>query len=66
MKALASEMLTIFRALRIHQETLAALTFCRKALEVERMTVGLVNELAGYLEKARERARFGVGLSVTE
>ena len=66
LKALASEMLTIFRALRVHQETLAALAFCQKALEVERMTVGLVNELAGYLEKARERARFGVGLSVAE
>jgi tetratricopeptide (TPR) repeat protein len=66
LKALASEMLTIFRALRVHQETLAALAFCRRALDVERMTVGLVNELAGYLEKARERARFGVGLSVAE
>jgi hypothetical protein len=66
LKALASEMLTIFRALKVHQETLAALAFCRKALEVEQMTVGLVSELATGLEKARERARFGVGLSVAE
>lgn len=66
LKTLAAEMLTIFRSLRVHQETLAALAFCRQALEVERMTVGLVNELASSLEKARERARFGVGMSVAE
>ncbi|MGB5392159.1 MAG: zf-HC2 domain-containing protein [Thermoanaerobaculia bacterium] len=66
LKALAAEMLTIFRSLRVHQETLAALAFCRKSLEVEKMTVGLVNELASCLEKARERARFGAGMSVAE
>ena len=66
LKSLAAEMLTIFRALRVHQETLAALAFCRKALEVEQLTVGLVSELAACLETARERARFGVGLSVAE
>lgn len=66
LKALASEMLTIFGSLKIHQETLAALAFCRKALEVEKMTVALVNELGTRLETARERARFGVGLSVAE
>ncbi len=66
LKALAAEMLTIFSALKIHQETLAALAFCRKAQEVEQMTVGLVSELATCLERARERAGFGVGLSVAE
>ena len=66
LKALASEMLTIFSSLKIHQETLAALAFCRKALEVETMTVAFVNELGTRLETARERARFGVGLSVAE
>ncbi len=66
LKALASEMLTIFSSLKIHQETLAALAFCRKALEVEKMTVAFVNELGTRLETARERARFGVGLSVAE
>jgi len=66
LKALAAEMLTIFKSLNIHQETLAALAFCRKALEVEQMTVGLVSELASRLGRARERARFGVGMSVAE
>ena len=66
LKSLAAEMLTIFRAHRVHQDTLAALAFCRKALEVEKLTVGLVSELAACLETARERARFGVGLSVAE
>ena len=66
LKALAAEMLTIFRSLRVHQETLAALAFCRKSLEVEQMTVGLLRELASCLETARERARFGAGMSVAE
>jgi len=66
LKTLAAEMLTIFRSLRVHQETLAALAFCRKSLEVEQMTVGLVSELASCLEKAREQARFGAGMSVAE
>ena len=66
LKSLAAEMLTIFRSLRVHQETLAALAFCRKSLEVEQMTVGLLRELASCLEKARERARFGAGMSVAE
>jgi hypothetical protein len=59
-------MLTIFRSLRVHQETLAALAFCRKSLEVEQMTVGLLRELASCLETARDRARFGAGMSVAE
>ena len=66
LKSLASEMLTIFRALEVHQEALAALAFCRKAMEVEQATIGLVSELAKRLEEARQRATVGVGLSVAE
>ncbi|MGB5296282.1 MAG: zf-HC2 domain-containing protein, partial [Thermoanaerobaculia bacterium] len=66
LKALAAEMVKIFGALRVHQEALAALAFCRKAMEVEQMTAGLVRELGRRLEEARERASVGVGLSVAE
>lgn len=56
LKSLAVEMVTIFRALGIPREVLAALTFFNKALEVEQTaTVGLLQELQEILERTRQR-----------
>ena len=56
LKVLAAEMVTIFRALGIPREVLAALAFFNKALEIEQTaTVGLLQELLETLEKTRQR-----------
>ena len=56
LKTLAAEMITIFRALGIGREVLAALAFFNKALEFEQTaTVGLLQELIEALEKTRQR-----------
>jgi len=53
LKELATEMLTIFHALRVNREAIAALVLFQKAVEVERVTLGLVRDLAAYLKSAR-------------
>ncbi len=56
LKVLAAEMVTIFRALGIPREVLAALAFFNRALEIEQTaTVGLLQELLETLEKTRQR-----------
>lgn len=53
-KELASEMYPIFQTLDIHREALAALlVFCRAA-EMEAATIGMVEDIGRFLEKARE------------
>ena len=53
LKELAGEMLTIFHALRVHREAIAALVLFQKAVEMERVTLGLVRDLAAYLKSSR-------------
>lgn len=53
MKALAAEMMPIFRSLQIPRETFAAMALFAKAVEMERITAGWIGELASYLQRAR-------------
>lgn len=59
-KALAVEMVTIFREQKVHREALAAVRLFREAAERERATVELARRLAEYLRRARfeEGVRF--------
>jgi tetratricopeptide (TPR) repeat protein len=52
-RRLAAEMLPIFKSRDIHREALAALmVFCR-AVEIEKVTVGMAQDIARYLKEAR-------------
>ena len=53
LKELANEMLTIFHALRINREAIAALVLFQKAVEFENVSLGLVRDLAAYLKASR-------------
>lgn len=65
LKALAGEMVAIFQSLGIRRETFAALTFFRKAMEIEQTaTMGLLRELSESLERARRREDIRPHLSV--
>ena len=57
MKQLAGQMLTIFHALRIDREAIAALVLFQKAVEVERVTLGLMRDLSAYLKSSRHDPR---------
>jgi len=52
-KALAAEMLEVFRSRDIYREALAALIVFQQAAEMEQLTLGLVEEVATYLKAAR-------------
>lgn len=52
-KHLAAEILPIFRSREVHREALAAWITFQKAAEMEKITVGLVQEISSYLEKVR-------------
>lgn len=52
-KTLAAEMVTVFRAQRVHRETLAAALLFQKAADRERATVELARRLADYLRRAQ-------------
>lgn len=51
-RRLVSEMLPVFQACEVHREALAALIVLEKAAEKE-LTLGLVEEVAGFLQQAR-------------
>lgn len=53
LKQLAGQMLTIFHSLRINREAIAALVLFQKAVEVERVSLGLMRDLAAYLKSSR-------------
>ena len=53
LKALAKEMLPIFRSQDIHREAVAALVLFQEALLEEQVTAAFVRELAAYLDAAR-------------
>lgn len=57
LKELATEMLTIFQALRINREAIAALVLFQKAVELERVSLGLMRDLAAYLKASRQDPR---------
>lgn len=52
-RALAEEMLPIFRSTEAHQEALAALLVFHDAARREAATVGLIHQVADYLRRAR-------------
>jgi tetratricopeptide (TPR) repeat protein len=52
-RSLAQEMLPVFQSRDIHREALAALIVFQRAAEMEQLTLGLVEEVAAYLEQAR-------------
>lgn len=52
-RLLATEMLPVFKSRDVHREALAALIVFQRAAEMEQLTVGLVEEIAAYLERAR-------------
>lgn len=52
-KRLAAEMLPVFQSFEIHREALAALIVFQKAAEMEQLSVGLVEEVATFLQRAR-------------
>jgi tetratricopeptide (TPR) repeat protein len=58
MRKLAEEMLPIFKSRDIHREAIAALLVFQKAAEMERVTLGLVQELSEYLKECRSAAGF--------
>jgi tetratricopeptide (TPR) repeat protein len=53
-KALAEEIVEIFKAQDVHREVTAALLLFQKASQREALTVDLVEDLASYLKRARE------------
>lgn len=56
MRRLAEEMLPIFKSRDIHREALAALLVFQKAAEMERVTLGLIRDVSGYLKESRAAA----------
>lgn len=55
-KELASEIVEVFEAQKVHREALAALLTLQRAAVVETATVSLVREVAAILERARQEA----------
>ncbi|HXU45454.1 MAG TPA: hypothetical protein VN783_08005 [Thermoanaerobaculia bacterium] len=53
MRTLAAELLPTFQSREVHREALAALIVFQKAAEMERVTLGLVQELSDYLRQCR-------------
>lgn len=53
MRHLAEEMLPIFKSRDIHREAIAALFVFQKAAEMERVTLGLIQDVSGYLKESR-------------
>lgn len=53
MRRLAEEMLPIFKSRDIHREAIAALFVFQKAAEMERVTLGLIRDVSGYLKDSR-------------
>jgi tetratricopeptide (TPR) repeat protein len=52
-KRLAAEMVPIFESRDVHQEAIAALLIFKEAAEAERISLGLLDRIAAYLERAR-------------
>jgi len=65
LKQLAGQMLAIFHALRMNREAIAALVLFQKAVEVERVTLGLMRDLAAYLKSSLHDPRLPFRPSTT-
>ncbi|HEX4964059.1 MAG TPA: tetratricopeptide repeat protein [Thermoanaerobaculia bacterium] len=52
---LAAEMLPIFESRDVHSETLAVLVLLRQAVETEKVTLEVLEQLAGQLRRGQER-----------
>jgi tetratricopeptide (TPR) repeat protein len=52
-KRLAAEILPVFQSREVYREALAALIVFQQAAEMEQLTVGLVEEIAAFLQQAR-------------
>lgn len=52
-KSLAQEVIPVFRSREVFREALAALIVFQQAAEMEQLTLGLVEEIADYLKRAR-------------
>ncbi|HTQ80816.1 MAG TPA: tetratricopeptide repeat protein, partial [Thermoanaerobaculia bacterium] len=52
-KRLAAEIVPIFESREVHKEALAALLLFREAAEAERVTLGLLDQIAAYLQRAQ-------------
>ncbi|HJX26889.1 MAG TPA: hypothetical protein VJ885_03175, partial [Thermoanaerobaculia bacterium] len=50
---LAEEMIPIFQSCEVPQEAIAALIVLQKAAEMEQLTLGLVEEVAAFLERSK-------------
>jgi tetratricopeptide (TPR) repeat protein len=53
MKGIAAEILPIFQSCEVHREAIAALIVFQKAAEMEQLTLGLVEEVATFLDRVR-------------
>jgi tetratricopeptide (TPR) repeat protein len=53
LKRLARELMPIFEARDVHREAIVALLMFQRACDEERLTVELVQEIAGYLRRER-------------
>lgn len=64
LKQLSRELSAIFGADDLHREAVAALVFFQKAAEEERITLSMIEDVVGYLKRARNdpALRFRVGL----
>jgi hypothetical protein len=53
MKRIAAEILPIFQSCEVHREAIAALIVFQQAAEMEQLTLGLVEEVATFLDRVR-------------
>ncbi|HKV13114.1 MAG TPA: hypothetical protein VJ725_33545, partial [Thermoanaerobaculia bacterium] len=53
LKRLARELMPIFEARDVHREAIVALLMFQRACEEERLTVEMVQEIAGFLRRER-------------
>jgi tetratricopeptide (TPR) repeat protein len=53
LKRLAAEMVPVFESRDVHQEALAALLLFRQAADAEEVTLGLLERISDYLQRAR-------------
>lgn len=57
LRRLAAEMVPLFRSQDVHREALAALLLFHQAVEAERVTQSLIDQVRSYLGQARENPR---------
>jgi hypothetical protein len=57
MKQLAAEMVPIFESRDVHREAIAALMLFKKAVDMETVSVRLVEEVADLVRRSKSRPR---------